>query len=336
MWYKYNIPLSTRVTQGFHNMKKTHTIRWVLYHEPIHLFVRTAKVFSEEIQRLTDNRINVEVYSMKEYADKFHDGTTYDPIQLIQADEIEMSQLQINNIAAWDANDFYALEMPYLFRDHDHATRVLDGEIGQQLLNSLNHVSPVHGLAFTYSGGFRVLATDRPINTVDDLSSVNLLSTTINPVMIETAKSFGCNTIPCVIRDSVSEASSQPGVSIETTLPRYEHESNTKIQKYITNTKHSMYLTSILISKEFWNSLDKEDQALVKQAAMAAGVQERTWSVNESADFAVDVEKHEKLGISYNEFPEEEIAKLKEAVIPLYDKYAQFFSPGLIDGIIRS
>jgi TRAP-type C4-dicarboxylate transport system substrate-binding protein len=182
------------------------------------------------------------------------------------------------------------------------------------------------------------LATDRPINSVADLSGVNLLSTTINPVMIETAKSFGCNTVPCVIRDynSVSEVSSQPGVSIETTLPRYEHESNTKIQKYITNTKHSMYLTSILISKEFWNSLDQEDQAFVKQAAVSAGVQEREWSVNESADFALDAEKHEKLGISYKEFPEEEVAKLKEIVMPLYDKYAQFFSPGLIDGIIRA
>ena len=319
-------------------MKKTHTIRWVLYHEPIHLFVRTAKVFSEEIQRLTDGRINVDVYSLKEYADKFHDGVIYDPIQLIQADEIEMSQLQIGTIAAWDANDFYALEMPYLFRDHEHATRVLDGEIGQQLLNSLDQVAPVHGLAFTYSGGFRVLATNRPVNTVADLNGINLVATTINPVMIETAKSFGCNSIPFVIRDghSVMDASSQEGVSIETTLPRYEYESDTKIQKYVVDTKHSMYLTSILISKEFWNGLDKDDQVLIKQAAVFAGVQEREWSVNESNDFAIDFEKHKNLGISYKEFPEEEIAKLKEVVEPLYDKYSQFFSPGLIDGIIRS
>jgi TRAP-type transport system periplasmic protein len=318
-------------------MKPTRTIRWVLYHEPIHLFIRTAKVFSEEIQKLTDGRINVEVYTMAEYSEKFKDSVKYEPLALIQSGEIEMTQMQTSIIAVWNSSDFFALEMPYLFRDHDHATRVLDGEIGRGLLDSLQDKTPVHGLAFTYSGGYRVLATDREVLTTEDLDGLKVI-TSANPVMVETAKSFGCEPMPYMIRDFAGKAEvlANEGHSIETTLPRYEYEANPNIQKYIADTQHSMYLTSILISKEFWNSLDVEDQAHVRAAAASAAVQEREWSVKEAEEYATNTARHEELGVTYKKFSEEELDKMKKVVVPLYDKYSQLFTPGLIDGIIKA
>jgi len=319
-------------------MKKSHTIRWVLYHEPIHLFIRTAKAFSEEIEKLTDGRINVEVYTLEEYAQKFKNGVVFEPIALINSGEIDMSQMQTGIIGVWNAPDFFALDMPYLFKDHDHATRVLDGEIGRKMLDSLQDVSPVQGLAFTYSGGFRVLATDRPVNTTEDLEGLKLI-TTANPVMVETAKKLGCEPLPYMIRDLHSkgkELVSIQGHSVETTLPRYEYEADTTVQTHIADTKHSMYLTSILISKDLWNQFDSEDQELIRQAARSAAVQERQWSVDEADEYAVNTKRHEELGITYTKFSDEELDKMRSVVTPLYDHYSQFFSAGLIDGIVKS
>ena len=53
-------------------MSQKHTIRWVLYHEPVDLFQRTAEAFGQEITRLTDGRINVEVYTVAEFAEKYN------------------------------------------------------------------------------------------------------------------------------------------------------------------------------------------------------------------------------------------------------------------------
>jgi len=228
--------------------------------------------------------------------------------------------------------------MPYLFKDHDHATRVLDGEIGRKMLDSLQDVSPVQGLAFTYSGGFRVLATDRPVNTTEDLEGLKLI-TTANPVMVETAKKLGCEPLPYMIRDLHSkgkELVSIQGHSVETTLPRYEYEADTTVQTHIADTKHSMYLTSILISKDLWNQFDSEDQELIRQAARSAAVQERQWSVDEADEYAVNTKRHEELGITYTKFSDEELDKMRSVVTPLYDHYSQFFSAGLIDGIVKS
>jgi TRAP-type C4-dicarboxylate transport system substrate-binding protein len=318
-------------------MKKNHVIRWVLYHEPVHLFIRTAKSFSNEIQKLTDGRISVEIYTLEEYADKFKNGVYHEPMALIQNDDIEMSQMQTNHIAIWGNPDFNALEMPYLFKDHEHATRVLDGQIGRQLLDSLQERTPVNGLAFTYSGGYRVMASDKELNSIDDFIGVNLI-TTPNPVMVETAKTLGCEPLPYYALDYVSKQSalSKPNHILETTLPRYETEANTDVQKFIIDTSHSMYLTSILISKKLWSELDSEDQGFIRQAARHAAVQERIESVEEADEYAVNVQRHRELGVTYKKLDDTEISKMKEIVKPLYDKYEDLFSPGLLNGIIKA
>ena len=65
-------------------MSQTRTIRWVLYHEPIDLFIRTAEAFGDEIARLTDGRINVEIYSTTEFAEKFKKGIDVEPLVWMQ------------------------------------------------------------------------------------------------------------------------------------------------------------------------------------------------------------------------------------------------------------
>ena len=318
-------------------MNNTRTIRWILYHEQIHLFIRTAKAFAEEIKQITNGRINVEVYTLEEYAEKFTDGVQYDPMTLIDHDKVEMSQVRTSLIGTWNCPDFFALEMPYLFTDHDHATRVLDGAIGAEMLQSIEGNTPVRGLAFTYSGGYRVLATDRPVHTAEELSGLKLI-TTPNPVMVETLQHFGCEAVPYMIRDlqGKSELADNAGYSVETTLPRYEHEANVDVQKYIADTEHSMYLTSIIISKNFWASLSTEDQAAIQEAARKAAVLEREWSVQEAEEFSQDHAKHAELGVTYISFDEVEKSKLREIVLPIYEKYAQMFTDNLLDKIIKS
>jgi hypothetical protein len=321
-------------------MNKTKTIRWVLYHQPIDLFIRTAEAFKAEIERQTNGRINVEIYTTTEFAEKFKKGIDVDPIVWIQSGECEMSQVQIGEVANWHSPDFWALELPFLFRDHDHATRALEGPIGQRMLASLENTSPTRGLAFTYSGGYRCLAADREINTVEDLKGLTVV-TSLNPIMIETAEAFGCTAVPVHIKDRHNENKRKEtnfngNNAVETTLPRYEAEAKTDVHRYIANTKHNMYLTSILISKEFWHNLSTEDKEAVQSAALYTSRLERAWSIEDSRKISDSKEEQDKLGIHYNEFSDSELDKLKQAVQPLYNKYAQFFTPDLVDGIIKS
>lgn len=313
-----------------------HKIVWLLFHNPIDLFIRSANYFKEEIEKVTDGRIQVEVYTTEEYAEKFCNGNIINPLELIRAGDVHMSQLQIEVMANWHATDFHALNLPFLFKDYAHCDRVLEGEIGHKMLVGLEDRTPVRGLAFTFSGGYRLIAAEKPINSADDLKDLTLVTRT-NPVFVDTAKAFGCKTIPLNVRDlSDVAAEIRSGNAIQTTLPRYQAESDPDVHKYVTNTKHSMYLTSIVIGKGLWHSLSPEDQAAIQQTANRAAKMEKDWTLEDALKIKEDVAEQRKLGIqSYQEFSEVEADKLKAMCKPVYEKYNEMFSPGLLASIIN-
>ena len=320
-------------------MSQTRTIRWVLYHEPVDLFLRTAKAFSEEIARTTNGRLAVEILTTQEFAEKYNKDATLEPMSWMQSGDAEMSQIHISQLGIWHAPEFFALELPFLFDSHEHATRILEGDIGETMLGDLDSKTPVHGLAFTYSGGYRCLALDREISKAEDLQGLKMVTNT-NPVSIDTAEAFGCVAVPVNLKEALNvnrnnDNNHNGNNAIETTLPRYEKEAKSEIHTHVSNTRHSMYLTSILIAKDFWASLSAEDQTAIKAAAMHSSTLERTWTVNDSAKIATSAEEQAKLGISYTEFADSERAKLKELVQPMYNKYRQIFGVDLVDGIIK-
>lgn len=321
-------------------MSQTRTIRWVLYHEPIELFLRTAEAFSEEIAKLTNGRINVEIYTQTDFAEKFNKTSDIEPMVWMQSGDCEMSQLHVAHLGVWHSPDFFALELPFLFDSHDHATRVLEGPVGQGMLSSLEDTTPARGLAFTYSGGYRCMAVDREIKTAEDLKGLTIV-TSYSPVAIDAAEAWGAIPVPVNHKNRTSNPNKDisnnhnGNNAVETTLPRYEKEAKTELHRYVANTKHNMYLTSIVIAKDFWNSLSQEDREAVQAAALHSSRLERAWSVKDAEEIGASKELQDNMGIIYSEFDEAERAKLKAAVQPMYNKYRQFFSANLVDGIIK-
>jgi TRAP-type C4-dicarboxylate transport system substrate-binding protein len=154
-------------------MSKTTKIRWVIAHEPLSLFERAAKDFQTFVNEAQSaEKIEVEVMTLNEYSNKYNDGvavTKHDLLDLMEQGKIEMSQMYTTWLAEDIEHDMLALEMPFIFEDHDHATRVLEGEVGEGLLEKITEKSNVRGMAFTYSGGFRNIIVNKPVTGLDDL-----------------------------------------------------------------------------------------------------------------------------------------------------------------------
>lgn len=319
-------------------MTQKHTIKWIIFHQPVDIFLRTANAFSEEISQLTNNRINVEVYTLDDYCKKFKDQLSIHPMALIESGETQMSQMYTNDLAEARATDFYALELPFLFRSHDHATKVMEGSIGENLLNNtLPSTTKVRGLAFTYSGGYRVMASSKKIRSADDLKGLNIGVRT-NPIYADMAKAFGCESTSIVESDVEDTKKLRTKINtIETTLPRYVVEADRKVHKHIVNTAHSLFLTTLIINENFWNSLSIDDQISMRKAALNSARKERNWSIEDAKKIAEDKQEQEKLGIqTFYNLPKEEVQKLKDSVGDVYKKYTKFFTPGLVDSILKS
>jgi TRAP-type C4-dicarboxylate transport system substrate-binding protein len=287
------------------------TIRWVLAHEPIELFLRAAKHFKATMEEKMPGAINLEILTLSEYAEKYKPGekiTKHDLLQLMEDGEIEMSQMYTSTLGRTHAKDMWALDMPFIFKDHDHAQEVLEGDIGKSLLAGLNKNSNVQGLAFTYSGGFRM----------------------IPPIAEETLSAVGAIPVPMELEQINEGIKSNDIVGGESTYPRFYGLKQNEFMDTINDAEHSLFLTSILVAKDFWNTLDLELQTEIEDASFDAARAERVWSVE---DIDIVKSKCEEDTIKVVTMSDEERLRFKEATEYMYEKYDDMFTPGLLESI---
>jgi TRAP-type C4-dicarboxylate transport system substrate-binding protein len=219
----------------------------------------------------------------------------------------------------------YVLDLPFLFRDHDHATKVLEGKVGGQLLAGLEK-KHVKGLAFTYSGGYRILPANTPIASLEQFKGMKI-RTSQSPVAQDTFKALGATPVPMDL-DDVANATKQGKISAsESTYPRFYELKQNQFSKVLNDTKHSLFLTSIVINQEFWKSLTPEQQKAVRDAAVSAARLERQQSI---ADAEVTKAQCVKDGIQVVSLPEPEQEKFKALMQPIYKKYEKYFSGNLV------
>jgi len=314
-------------------MKDDIKIRWVIAHEPLSLFMRAAESFAKAINaRASSRHVDVEIMTLSDYAERYNEGravTKHDVLDLMNTGKIEMSQMYTTWLAEKYNPDMHVLDMPFLFRDHDHAQAVLEGPVGEQLLAGLSAESNVKGLAFTYSGGFRMIPSKKAIRCVEDFKGTPIRSNK-NPFAMETFRAIGANPVPRELEEINDGVEDGTFVGGESAWPRVYPLAQNTFSTAMIDTKHSLFLTSMIVQSKFWNSLDTELQKLIKAAAVDSARQERAESVR---DGQLAMEKAQQEGIEIIDFPPEETEKFKQATQVVYEKFESFFSPGIIDEI---
>ncbi|NOZ54156.1 MAG: hypothetical protein GXP08_13680 [Gammaproteobacteria bacterium] len=316
-------------------MKKTVHIRWVVAHEPLSLFYRAAKSFATSVNlKTTTQKIEVEIMTLTEYSERYNNGvlvSKHDLLSLLDAGKIEMSQVYTTWLAEKYNSDMHVLDMPFIFRNHEHAKDVLEGEIGEQLLDGLGLAdnSNVHGLAFTYSGGFRMIPGNKAIRSIEDFKDTFIRSNK-NPFAMETFRAVGAIPVPCdleKINDGVANGFFMGG---ESAWPRVYPLQHNTFSTAMNDTKHSLFLTSMIVQKKFWASLSSELRQVIKSASVEAARKERAESIRDSEQAK---NKAKEDGIEIVELPDSDMRKFVAATKLVYDKFENFFTPGLIDNI---
>lgn len=315
-------------------MTKSKTIRWVLAHEPYDLFLRAAEKFSKEVAEKTNGELNIEVMGLTEYVEKYNNGQTLDRYkirELVDNGTIEMSQMYTTTLGLIDS-DMFVLDMPFIFRDHAHAAKVLDGEIGQELMTGLANKSNIKGLAFTYSGGFRAIIGNRVIESVEDMSGMRVRVAHC-PVAEDTMKAFGAEPVVMPIENLRNALGTQEVDSGESTYPRIYGMNQNETAKVINHTEHSLFLTTIIMNKGLWNQLTLEQQQIFQEAALAAAQIERAESLD---DIGITQKRAVQDGIQVNYLDAKQQQAFKDAAGVVYDKYQDYFNNNLISRIQNS
>jgi len=306
-------------------------IIWCVQHNPVELLLRVARDFADILNTYTD-KYEIEVLTQKEYADYYNNGVFEDTLDLVHQNKVQISQTFTYKLA-YLSSAFNALDMPYLFRDHDHAQRVLEGPIGTGLLNSLKKEGrELKGLAFTYSGGYRIFCSDQPISGLDDLKGRRVMISP-NPLAIDTVSAMGAEAEPGdvhEVRNNWFEGRS--GLISETTWVRYQ-DWLSDYAPYVLDAQHSLFLTTLIANVEFWESLPAEDRVLFEKAAQQAASNEKKFTIAEAERLREQAAELDNQIVVLNE---QEIDQVRAMVQPVINKWQTAFIPNLIEAIRAS
>lgn len=306
-------------------------IRWVIAHEPIDLFLKASKKFAREVYERTNGEYDIEILSLTDYSNKYNNGvkvTKHEVVDLMEQGKVELSQMY-TYVLGEKVNDFWALDMPYLFKDHQHADKVFEGPIGKTMLNKLAEKSKVRGLSFTYSGGYKCIPSKKAITTVEDFKGTRI-RTSNNPVSQDIFRSVGAEPVKDDIENMTQSGYENRYEGGESTYVRIFGSDQHKPFPNIVDAEHALLLTSIIIADEFWNSLDSNIKEIFQDAAINAGRAERKESI-ELVDNIKDECHYQKVPVLI--MSQEQRDQFKNATEWMYEKYETMFTPGLLDSI---
>ncbi len=169
--------------------------------------------------------------------------------------------------------EVYVLDLPFLFRDYDHARTTLDGEIGQELLAKIDENQLV-GLAWTENGFRHVTNSQRPVRTPEDLAGLKL-RTMENRVHMEAFSDLGAAPTPMAFPELFTAL--QQGVvdGQENPITVISASKFWEVQDFVSLTGHVYSPAVILASPILFDGLTDEQKGWFREAATASAAATR-------------------------------------------------------------
>jgi tripartite ATP-independent transporter DctP family solute receptor len=264
----------------------------------------------KKLEAATQGRLSVQMYPSMQL------GGEKETIEQTQIGAIQMLRVSVGSMGPI-VDDINVVNMPFLFKNTAHAEKMMDGPIGEELLDKIT-ASPNAGLVavcWMDAGARSLYNTKRPIKTIEDVKGLKF-RVIGNPIFIDMMNALGGNGV-AMGYDQVFSAL-QTGVidGAENNPPSYVFSNHCTAAKYFSLTEHLIIPEVLLFSKKAWSQLSADDQGLIKKFAREAQLEERElWDQYQQK--AMD--KAKAAGCEIVDIADK--APFQNAVKPVWDKY---------------
>ena len=237
------------------NEKSARVVRIGLVHGKSHSFTQAFERFAGQVEAGSGGRYQVKIY---------HSGQLGG--ENVMQEMLLLGSLDMTVTGLLNTYEplFSLFEMPYLYRDRDHAFEVHSGAVVAEVGSSLDEIG-LHLLGF-YENGWRDMTNSkRPIEQPEDVEGL-LIRTPENPAQIETIRALGG--IPTPMSFSELYTALLQGVvdGQENPLQNIWYGRLYEAQKYLSSTHHIYNAAYVLISQRLWQDLPENDRKLFRDA----------------------------------------------------------------------
>lgn len=288
---------------------RAHTVKFAAANSKGHPQVTGMERFAEIVKEKTDGKMVVNLFPGGAL------GGDLQTVASLQGGIVEMLVLNAG-IMASNVKAFGAVDLPFLFDSGEEADKVMDGPFGKSLSDKLPATGLV-ALAYWELGFRNVTNNRRPITKLEDIKGLKI-RTLQSPIPIALFTALGANAVPMPYTELYPALETGAVDGQENPFSNVLNAKFFEVQKYLTVTRHQYNPQIVLVSKQFWDKLNADEQKVLQDAAIEARDFQR--KISREADTKA-LEEIRATGMQVGELPPEELQKLRDAVQPLVEKF---------------
>ncbi len=244
-------------------------------------------------------------------------GGEKEALEQVQLGALAMTRVSVGPVGPI-VDEVNVFNLPFVFRDEAHMRKVIDGEIGTELLDKITADPKANliGLCWMDAGTRSVFNKVRPITKPEDLKGLKIRMMG-NPLYVDTMNSLGGTGVAMGMPEVYNGIATGVVEGAENNEPSYVSFNLISVAKYYSFTQHLMIPEILVFSKKVWNTLTPDEQKLMKKLGREAQMEERVlWD----KQVAVAMEKMKATpGVEINYIKDK--APFQAAVKPVWDKY---------------
>lgn len=276
--------------------------------------------FSEIVSEKSNGQIEVQLFHSAQL------GSERDAIEGVSMGTLEATLSSTGPVANF-SKKFMVFDLPFIIQDRATAFEALDGEMGKDMLVSLEDKG-IKGFGF-WENGFRMLTnSSKPVNSPEDVKGLKIRLME-NPVHMETFRVLGAQPVPMPFGELFTAMQQKTVDGQENPLVIIDTSKFYEVQDNLAITGHFYSPAVFMINKDFYSGLAPELQDAITQAEQEARVWQREYCANLESEL-VDTLKSKGMEVTY---PDK--AAFQEATQPVYDKFKDEIGEDLINQLLN-
>jgi tripartite ATP-independent transporter DctP family solute receptor len=266
----------------------------------------------KKLEKETNGRISIQMYHSMQL------GGEKEMIEQAQVGALQIARVSVGALGPV-VDDLNVFNLPFMFRNEDHMRAVIDGPIGDELLQKVSNSSARLIALGWMDGGTRNVYTSKPITKPADLKGLKM-RTMGNPLFVETMNAMGGNGVPLGYNELYSALQTHVVDGAENNPPSMLTANHYQVVKVYSLTGHLIIPEMFVFSKVSWDKLSKDDQALIKKHSREVQMEQRVlWDKYVS-------EAETKLKAAGVQFVTADKPAFFKATQPIRDKYGSKYA----------
>jgi tripartite ATP-independent transporter DctP family solute receptor len=286
--------------------------------DPSHPVHKGMEYMAKSLNEKSKGKLTIQIYPSEQL------GSERQCVELLQIGSLAMTKVS-SSVMEGFTPAYKVLSLPYIFKSKEHAYRVMDGEVGRELLLSGQEFW-LRGLTFYDAGSRSFYTKDKPILTPDDLSGLKI-RVMKSPTAVNMIRAMGGSPTPISWGELYTALQGGVVDGAENNPPSFYLSHHYEVCKYYSLDEHTTIPDVLLISTIIWNQLTPEEQGWLEEAAKESAKYQRIlWAESEKQS----IEAVQEAGVEILH-PDKELFAEKTAV--LYDEYRS--DPEIWNFIVR-